>query len=729
MDNNHFSNCDQEPIHLCGQIQHFGCLILFDATQNCIGWSENWTETGLPRQSVFLGQSLTKFIDCLAIQHAIDLDQILHDHADSFKHRYVADIYLEQIPYYLSIYPFDNKIYIEIEQHRSQSHQFKNTFFYAKHINDSEDIWKALAENIFTVTDYDRVMIYKFSASGDGQVIAEHVVGDLEPLLGYRYPEFDIPQQARQLYTKIFARVTPDVDAVPVPIWGFEPEKLDLSMTAIRAMSPIHLQYLRNAQVKASGSFSIIINGKLWGLVACQNRLPKYIDLAQRHLSIFIVQYAVNSFLANKHIEENNFKLKTKSIAFEIRQNLFTKKDLYKVISALTTSLMDILRTDGIAFKYLDKWHIVGHAPKKDMLLNLDSHFSRTISDQLFWQSDFKGHQDENETTFPFPGIAGIDLENKLDFKIYFFRKEVKVEETWAGRPEKQLIYDPTKTINFPSPRTSFNAWKKIVEGTAPKWKEREINFLKSLSITIQEACLKKIIEIQALNEKLIETNNVLETFSYTLSHDLKNPLAALQMTAQMIRDRPGLTQEFLGKAGRNMMDAILLMNNMLDKTVDFARSKSYEFEYETVYPERFIENIIDDCSVRFNVQNLRFEKGRILPIDGEKTLVYQLFLNLLGNAIKYSSNKTAPLIGINSQIEEDYVLYKIWDNGIGMSAEETERIFEIFHRLPNAMQFDGSGVGLSIVKRIADRLNAKISVESKLNQGTIFEIRFPIRN
>ncbi|MND94350.1 Phytochrome-like protein cph1 [compost metagenome] len=200
-------------------------------------------------------------------------------------------------------------------------------------------------------------------------------------------------------------------------------------------------------------------------------------------------------------------------------------------------------------------------------------------------------------------------------------------------------------------------------------------------------------------------------------------------MTAQMIRDRTGLSQEFLGKAGKNMMDAILLMNNMLDKTVDFARSKSYEFEYETVYPERFIENIIDDCRVRFNVQNLQFEKGRILPIDGEKTLVYQLFLNLLGNAIKYSSNKTAPLIGINSQIEEDYVLYKIWDNGIGMSAEETERIFEIFHRLPNAMQFDGSGVGLSIVKRIADRLNAKISVESKLNQGTIFEIRFPIRN
>ncbi|MDR2274616.1 MAG: GAF domain-containing protein [Sphingobacterium sp.] len=729
MDNNHFSNCDQEPIHLCGQIQHFGCLILFDASQNCIAWSENFAEIGLREQSIFLGQTLIGFIDSLAIQHKIDLNQILNDHTDSFKHRYVADIYLQQIPYYLSIYPFDNKIYVEIEQHRSQSHQFKNTFFYAKHINESKDIWKALAENIFTVTSYDRVMIYKFAESGDGQVIAEHVVGGLEPLLGYRYPEFDIPKQARSLYTKIFARVTPDVDASPSPIWGIESEKLDLSMTAIRSMSPIHLQYLRNSQVKASGSFSIIINGKLWGLVACQNRLPKYIDLAQRHLSIFIVQYAVNSFLANKHIEENNFKLKAKSIDFDIRQNLFTKKDVYKVISALTSSLMDILQADGIAFKYLDRWHIVGHTPDKKSLLNLDNHFSKSISDQLFWQSDFRERQDEIGTVFPFPGIAGIDLENKLDFKIYFFRKEVKVEETWAGAPEKQLIYDPTKLINFPSPRTSFNAWKKIVEGTAPKWREREINFLKSLSITIQEACLKKIFEIQALNEKLIEINNMLETFSYTLSHDLKNPLAALQMTAQMIRDRPGLSQEFLGKAGKNMMEAIQLMNSMLDKTVDFARTKSYEFEYETVYPERFIENIIDDCRIRFNVLNLQFEKGKIPPVDGEKTLVYQLFLNLLGNAIKYSSNKTNPIIGIDSRMEDNYVVYKIWDNGIGMSAQETERIFEIFHRLPNAMQFDGSGIGLSIVKRIVDRLNAKITVESKLNQGTIFHIYFPIKN
>ncbi|WP_373564800.1 GAF domain-containing protein [Sphingobacterium sp. E70] len=95
-------------------------------------------------------------------------------------------------------------------------------------------------------------------------------------------------------------------------------------------MSPIHLQYLRNAQVKASGSFSIIINGKLWGLVACQNRLPKYIDLAQRHLSIFIVQYAVNSFWPINILKRITSNLKQrvshlKSDKIYLQRKIFTK--------------------------------------------------------------------------------------------------------------------------------------------------------------------------------------------------------------------------------------------------------------------------------------------------------------------------------------------------------------------------------------------------------------------
>lgn len=729
MDDPHFLNCDQEAIHLCGQIQDFGFLIVFDKFHRCICWSQNWQEISLPEHSIHKGLLLSTFINSLKLSHPIDLDQILRDNMEIFKHRYVADIQLQDGTHYLSIYPFDDKIFIEIEKHQSQSHQFKNIYHYAQHINNNKDIWKALAENIYTVTGYDRVMIYKFSKSGDGKVIAEHVSEGLEPLLGYHYPEFDIPQQARLLYTKIFARVTPDVDAKPIPVLGINPEKLDLSMTGIRAMSPIHLQYLRNAQVRASGSFSIVINGQLWGLVACQNRMPKTIDLAQRHLSVFIVQYAVNSFLANKQIAENNFKLKTKSIEFEIRQSLFSKQDLHQVIGNLTSSLIDILKADGMAFKYRGKWHMIGKTPNKDYIQQLENNLANRCKDELFWQSDFKWPQNYKEQWFHFPGIASIDLEHKLDFKIYFFREEVKIEEVWAGQPEKQLIYDPNKSANFPSPRTSFEAWKKTIRGTAPKWKEWEIDFLKNLSFIIQEACLKKITEIQALNEKLVEINNVLETFSYTLSHDLKNPLAALQMTAQMIRDRAGLSQEFLTKAGKNMMEAILLMNNMLDKTVDFARTKSYDFEYEPVYPERFIQHIIDDCKVRYHIDKLEFQKGRILPIDGEKTLIYQLFLNLLGNAIKYSSNKGIPIIGLDSEDCGHAIVYKIYDNGIGISAEETERIFEIFHRLPNAVEFDGSGVGLSIVKRILERLNATITVESTLNEGTAFTIHFPKRS
>lgn len=113
------------------------------------------------------------------------------------------------------------------------------------------------------------------------------------------------------------------------------------------------------------------------------------------------------------------------------------------------------------------------------------------------------------------------------------------------------------------------------------------------------------------------------------------------------------------------------------------------------------------------------------MPIWGERTLLYQLFLNLIGNAIKYSSKEVQPSITVDSNYEGDEICYVITDNGIGMDLVENNNIFEIFKRLPNTGGFEGSGIGLSIVKRIADKLNATLSVKSAIGVGTTFYVRF----
>jgi light-regulated signal transduction histidine kinase (bacteriophytochrome) len=118
-------------------------------------------------------------------------------------------------------------------------------------------------------------MVYRFADDGTGEVVAESAVSDLPPFLGLRYPASDIPVQARALYRRNYLRIISDANAEPVPILpATVPEggELDLSMSGLRSVSPIHLEYLRNMGVRASMSISILQRGELWGLIACHHR-------------------------------------------------------------------------------------------------------------------------------------------------------------------------------------------------------------------------------------------------------------------------------------------------------------------------------------------------------------------------------------------------------------------------------------------------------------------------
>ncbi len=134
------------------------------------------------------------------------------------------------------------------------------------------------------LTGFDRVMVYHFLEDGAGRVVAEDRREDLHSFLHQHFPATDIPRQALALYLHNLVRVIPDV-LVPAgaaaPAWT-EPAPLDMSDCSLRSVSPIHLQYLRNMGVSASASFSIVKDGALWGLIACHNETPHFIDYVRR---------------------------------------------------------------------------------------------------------------------------------------------------------------------------------------------------------------------------------------------------------------------------------------------------------------------------------------------------------------------------------------------------------------------------------------------------------------
>lgn len=359
--------------------------------------------------------------------------------------------------------------------------------------------------------------------------------------------------------------------------------------------------------------------------------------------------------------------------------------------------------------------------PGRNQLKEIENHL-KNDNTSLFSTNEFISKTEEDVL---FPGIIRAEILSESQWKIYLFRKEQLIEELWAGKPEKQLNYDPDRKINYPSPRTSFDTWRQITRGKASPWLKVQVLFLERVVYIIQQAIAKRNVEIDQLNKDLIRSNNALDTFSYTLTHDLKNPLSSIQLGAQMILMKKNLSEELLHRLGTNILEASNLITEMINKVHELSKSNSVALELEIIDPRNKIITIAESSKDQYGVANLDFVMGEILPIRGERTLLYQLFLNILGNAIKYSSKQDNPKVEVYSIKSGGKVIYFITDNGIGMDLKDGNNIFEIFQRLPNSSGYDGSGIGLSIVKRIIDRLGAEIKVESQLDKGTQFQILF----
>jgi light-regulated signal transduction histidine kinase (bacteriophytochrome) len=716
-------NCHDEKIHLCGNIQSFGYLFIFE-DDKCVGVSENCPDITGKELSLTLGMTVEAILDILAPSFDFKGDKIEKAVSDRLFYRFVERIPIHQQDYFLSLYRYDKKTYLEIECCNPLEIKTTKLYYYAQYLesqSNGNSYWQPLTELIKEIINYDRVMIYRFLEDNSGQVIAESKSEDLESLMNYRYPEFDIPAQARELYRIFHARHTADVDGEIIPLMGREAEDLDLTRCSLRALSPMHLQYLKNAGVKASASFSIIVDNELWGLVACQNREPMHVDLSQRHLCTFLTQYAVNRYLADFQKEQVLVHKNLAQLEHDLKSDLLVKRDLYNVLENYAERIMDVMRGQGLIVKRDSAIKAVGDVPDRKLIRQIDEE----ILDKDFFVTDRFKYGTLAQEDEMFPGVIRISILPANNWYLYIFRKERLIEETWAGKPEKVMQVDTNRKLTFPSPRSSFEAWKKITKGKADKWRSSELAFIENITHIIQQAIAQRGGEIEELNKKLVRSNNALDTFAYTLTHDLKNPLTSIQLTAQMLMYKKDVASEFLVKSMKNILEGTRLMTDMMDKVYQMSKVSHVDFVFEPINPASKIVNIVENCKLQYHVPHLDFDLGETLPVMGERTLIYQLFLNLVGNAIKYSSKRKNPQVAVYSIRQGNLIHYYVKDNGIGIDLKKGEKIFEIFGRMANTDGFEGSGIGLSIVKQIANRLNATIHVESELDRGTTFSVTF----
>ncbi len=243
-------------------------------------------------------------------------------------------------------------------------------------------------------------------------------------------------------------------------------------------------------------------------------------------------------------------------------------------------------------------------------------------------------------------------------------------------------------------------------------------------SIDVTERNLSRLL-IRDQEQKL-NLNHDLEILTHTLAHDAKNPLSIAKLGLETLRKKENLSPDTKENWFEIVNGALGSLNNIIDKTVKLSEARTYVLEKEEIYLDQMLPSWVEEAVILNNAKDIRIDISDLHPIMADKGGLYQIFSNIIGNAIKYSANNIRPSLQIYSEKTQKGVAYYIKDNGIGIPEKDINNIFLNLKRGSNALSFQGKGIGLYIVKRIMERLDGQINISSKLGKGTEVRLFFP---
>lgn len=732
-DNVDLTNCEKEPIHIPGRVQSHGFLVAVDRQSLTIDYvSENSSSFTAVEAKILLGQTLTQFGDLTGLNSGHDyLTPLLKlgETKNGFETINPYPVQLNGSDYYLIISVSGPLYLLEFEpvtieyDLQNQIGKSVSEILMGKNL---QSLLHNTAKEIKDIIHYDRVMIYRFLEDGHGEVIAEVKNEDLEPFYGLHYPASDIPKQARELYKLNYTRIIADVNTQSAPILTHQQDTpVDLTNSVLRAVSPVHIQYLKNMGVASSFSISLIAHGELWGLIACHNYSPKFIDYKAREAAKLIGKI-VSSALEYREEEEQTEQNNNYQLAINLLNLHLTKdEDLISALTRQEYTIKDIIGATGAAIIFENEITTIGQTPGEKELKELFAWLKVTMDDAVYYTHCLP------EVFHPASaykqigsGIIACMTAKELNEMIVWFRPEQITSVKWAGNPDKPVVIAEDGLLNL-SPRNSFEIFSELVENTAVKWTKTEVSNVMKLREKIITAINKKAGEIRLLNERLKRAYEELDTFSYTISHDLRTPLTSIKSFTELVL----ATNQSLDEQGRKLLGRVVAgadkMNFLINEILKLARVGRAETEFVNLDMENLVRESAAEVVSALKAEHVKVTFGELPSITGTYTLISQVFTNLISNAVKYSAGTQNPAVHISGVEKEDEIIYRVQDNGIGIRVDHHDKVFELFKRMDNVKDIEGTGVGLAIVKRILEKHNARIWFESELKVGTVFYIAF----
>jgi light-regulated signal transduction histidine kinase (bacteriophytochrome) len=487
------SECERELIHLPGRIQPHGILIGADAetlrvshvSANCerLLGKPPAAALGAPLQTL-LGSAWSSDVErslrqASALIGAVSLDFPERRLVCSY-HRSAGSLLLEvEDDVFASDAALGRKRAVE---------PTLNAIAALQAADDVQSLCQQAVEHLRHMTGYDRVMAYRFDESWNGTVIAEARADHLQPYLGLHYPASDIPSQARELYLKKRMRLIPDARYAPVPLLTeADAGPLDLSLATLRAVSPYHLEYLANMGVRATLVLSLLVRGRLWGLMACHHGKPRYLPYDQQGQSEVFAQVLANLILAREETDASNRRLDLQEF-FEHLVDAASESTgpIAERLEEEDAALLGVLAADGAAIVCDGRTCRVGKTPTDAELAELVTWLdTRTQSAEGGFSSERPWFTDRLGELFPpaeayravASGLVALPLFDSPGEYLLWFRVEAERTVTWAGDPTKPALLEDGKL----SPRKSFEAWREVVRGRSRPWNRLELEIAQGL--------------------------------------------------------------------------------------------------------------------------------------------------------------------------------------------------------------------------------------------------------
>ncbi|KAL4954227.1 hypothetical protein BDW69DRAFT_143536 [Aspergillus filifer] len=594
------------------------------------------------------------------------------------------------------------------------------------------------------LTGFHRILIYQFDSEFNGKVVSELVnpTMSIDLFKGLHFPAADIPKQARDLYRSNKVRLLYDRDHVTARLVCRAPEDLetplDMTHAYLRAMSPIHIKYLANMEVRSSMSISINSMNDLWGLISCHS----YGNRGMR------VSFPVRKMCrligdtVSRNIERLSYSSRLQ--ARKLINTVPTDANPSGYIVASSDDLLRLVDADYGALCIRGEMKILAKSQQSQEMLALLEYLKvRKYNSVLTSNHIIKDFRDLH---YPpgFKDISGLLYvplsTDGLDF-IVFFRRGQLTEVKWGGNPNEAKF-----TEGHLEPRKSFQTWKETVLDRCRDWTESEVD-------TAAVLCLVygKFIKVWRQQEAAIESSSLTKLLLANSAHEVRTPLNAivnyLEIAMEGALDVE--TRDHLSKSYSASKSLIYVINDLLDLTnVEKGQSliKDEPFNLPTTFTEatNMFESEAKRKGLNYTVMS---HPGLPEIVIGDQRRVRQSISNLISNAIQHTTEGSVTVEMWHAPGEGDpdkaTVKIAVLDTGKGISSSTLERLFSELEQVSGEddSQYFGSsedsspegpgntpektvlGLGLALVARIVRNMHGQLSVRSEEGKGSRFQI------